>query len=90
MSMEYNLDPSKPHHVWVKIPGYMMSEAAQDQRDAMAEWFLRQDIDEYEMDSVFMCRNDQVNRLRTQATHMVFAFDDVKKATLFKLAWGEL
>lgn len=82
------LDPEMPHHVWVKLPGYMMSEEAQDQRDQLAEWFLRQGFEEEDMDSIYTTENNSTPQWKSNATHMVFAFRDAKKATLFKLAWG--
>jgi hypothetical protein len=85
---DLGLNPENPHLVWVKIDGYMMSEEAQNQRDSLAEWFLRQGIDEGDMDSVYT--NDQASPIKwkNHSTHMVFAFRDPLKATLFKLAWG--
>ena len=82
------LNPEMPHRIQVPIAGYMMSEEAQDQRDQLAEWFLRQGFEEEDMDSVYINENEQSAMWKRQATHMVFAFRDSKKATLFKLAWG--
>ena len=82
------LNPDMPHHVVVAIDGYMMSEEAQDQRDALAEWFLRSGVEEEDMDSVYTNLETTETRWKRQATHMVFAFKDAQKATLFKLAWG--
>lgn len=65
-----------------------MSEEAQDQRDALGEWFLRQGFEEEDMDSVYVNESNDPSRWKSHATHMVFAFRDSKKATLFKLAWG--
>lgn len=65
-----------------------MSDEAQDQRDQLCEWFLRQGFEEEDMDSVYVNKTNETTTWRHTATHMVFAFRDAKKATLFKLAWG--
>ena len=86
---DLGLNPDFPHLVWVKIAGHMMSEAAQDQRDALAEWFLRSSVEEEDMDSVYTHEEGIKSSWRAQATHMVFAFRDPQKAILFKLAWHD-
>jgi hypothetical protein len=85
---ELGLNPEFPYIVWVEIDGYMMSEKAQDQRDAMAEWFLRSDFEEDDMDSVYTSKDAARNYWKSTATHMVFGFKDPQKAVQFKLAWG--
>lgn len=84
---ELGMNPAFPHLVWVKIAGHMMSEEAQDQRDALGEWFLRSNVDEEDMDSVYIHHSGGQAKWRAQATHMVFGFRDPQKAILFKLAW---
>lgn len=84
----YGLNPDFTHFVWVEIAGHMMSEEAQDQRDAMGEWFLRSDIDEEDMDSVYTNKGGTQEFWKARASHMLFAFKDAQKAMLFKLAWG--
>jgi len=66
-----------------------MSEEAQEQRDALAEWFLRSDIAEEDMDSVYTRNDDSISGWGPLYTHMVFGFRDAQKAMLFKLAWHE-
>lgn len=83
------LKPEFPHRVWVKIDGSIMSEEAQEQRDALAEWFLRSDIVEEDMDSVYTRIDGSTSGWGPLYTHMVFGFRDAKKAMLFKLAWHE-
>lgn len=83
---ELGLNPEFPHLVWVKIAGHMMSEEAQDQRDALGEWFLRSNVEEEDMDSAYVHDRGKT-RWRAEATHMVFGFRDPQKAILFKLAW---
>lgn len=82
------LNPAFPHLVWVEIAGHMMSEPAQDQRDALCEWFLRAGVEETDMDSVYTNKLGTQEFWKASATHMVFAFKDPQKAMQFKLAWG--
>lgn len=84
---DLGLDPNYSHRIWVKIAGYMMSEEAQDQRDALAEWFLRSNFEEDDMDSVYV-NKDTTAAWKVDAKYMVFAFKDPSKAIQFKLAWG--
>ena len=82
-----DISPDFPHRVAVKINGFIMDEEAQEQRDAMAEWFLRSEVKEEDMDSAFF--NVEPNkRWGMGYTHMAFGFRDPQKAILFKLAWG--
>lgn len=84
---ELGLNPEMPHVVWLKVNGYLMSDEAQEQRDELAEWFLRSGVEEEDMDSVFT-DGSAIANWKVQAKYMVFAFRDPKKASLFKLAWG--
>ena len=87
-AIDLDLNPSFEHLVWVKVAGHLMSESAQDQRDQLAEWFLRSNIKEEDMDSVYTSIDGSKASWKAQTTHMVFAFKDPHKAALFKLAWG--
>lgn len=84
---DYGLSPEYPHRIRVKIAGYLMSEEAQDQRDALAEWFLRSNFEEEDMDSVYANETED-SKWKVDAKYMIFAFKDPSKAMQFKLAWG--
>jgi hypothetical protein len=86
--VELNLNPEFKHVVWVKMDGHIMSESAQEQRDQLAMWFLRSNIEESDIESVYATINENKPSWRIPATHMIFAFKDPQKAALFKLAWG--
>jgi hypothetical protein len=81
------------HIVKVVCVGEMMSLEAQQQRDELAEWFVRQDYDERDVDSVFGYMDvepcDGGVWLRRKRT-MIFGFKDPHKAMMFKLAWSGL
>lgn len=85
---QLGINPEAPHHVWVKINGHMMSDEAQDQRDEIAEWCLRTNTEEEDMDSVFDSGEEDPPRWRAHSRWMVFGFKDPQKAILFKLSFG--
>jgi hypothetical protein len=76
-----------PNRIYVKLDGPMLSEEAQAQREALAEWFLRFGFEEEDMDSIYV-GDSSPSVWKAQATHMVFGFKDPQKAMMFKLAWG--
>lgn len=85
---DLGLHPEFHNLVWVKLEGRILSDEAQDQRDQLAEWFLRSDVGEEDMDSVYVDADCGLSTWKAHATHMVFGFRDPNKAILFKLAWG--
>lgn len=83
------------NEVYLKLPGYIFSEACQDLRDSVADWLEAKQIQEDDYDSYYFVMDDKqngsefgANRNYNRATHICYAFADPRIAVMFKLTFG--
>lgn len=83
------------NEVYLKLPGHIFSEAAQDLRDSVADWLEAKHVQEDDYDSYYFVIDDKQNGNQFgasnpygRATHICYSFSDSRLAVMFKLTFG--